>query len=230
METNEVGRHIHGSFDKALDALKEDVLLMATLTERNLNKAMNGLFKRDDDLCTAVIADDQEIDQLEVQVDKDGVAVMIRFQPVARDLRQVISAMKVSGNLERVADQAVNIARRARKLNHAPALEKLNLLEPMYWEALTIFKDSVRAYGDGEIDLALSLKARDKKLDDFDGKIGQEVTDGMAREPDKIKSYMNLIFIARHLERVGDHAKNIGEDAIYAANAEDIRHRTQAAV
>jgi len=225
---NEYGKHIQPSFDKALDALKEDVLLMATLTERSLNKAMNGLFKRDDDLCAAVIADDQEIDQLEVGVDTDGISIMLRFQPVASDLRQVISAMKVSGNLERVADQGVNIARRARKLNHAPSLDQLPLLEPMYWEALTIFKDSVRAYSDGEVELALSLKGRDKKLDDFDRKVGEEITAQMAKYPNRITSYLNLIFIARHLERVGDHAKAIGEDAIYAAAAEDVRHQPRA--
>ncbi len=155
---------------------------------------------------------------------------MLRFQPVASDLRQVVSAMKVSGNLERIADQAVNIARRTRKLNHVPALDQLPLLQPMYWEALTIFKDSIRAYTEGEVDLALSLKARDKKLDELDLKVSQEVTDGMAKNPQSIKSYLHLIFIARHLERVGDHAKAIGEDAIYATAAEDIRHQPRAAV
>ncbi len=222
---SENGRHIYATFDKALNALKDDVLMMATLTERNLNSAMNGLFKRDDDLCTAVIADDEEIDQLEIQVDGDGIAIMLRFQPVASDLRQVISAMKVSGNLERVADQAVNIARRARKLNQVAVLEQTDLLETMYWEAIGIFKDSVRSYTEGEIDLAMSLKARDKKLDDLDGQIGQELTELMVKHPGNVKAYLNVIFIARHLERVGDHAKNIGEDAIYAAVAEDVRHQ-----
>ena len=222
---SEIGKHIHGSFDKELDALKEDVLLMATLTERSLSKAMNGLFSRDDDLCAAVIADDQEIDQLEVQVDRDGINIMLRFQPVASDLRQVVSAMKVSGNLERVADQAVNISRRSRKLNHAPALDQLALLQPMFWEAVNIFNDSVKAYSEGDVELALSLKGRDKKIDEFDLKVSQEVTDHMARNPQKIKPYLNLIFIARHLERVGDHAKAIGEDTIYATAAEDIRHQ-----
>jgi len=220
----EPARHIYATFDKALSALREDVLMMATLTQRNLNNAINGLFKRDDDLCTAVIADDEEVDQLEKQVDQDGVAIMLRFQPVASDLRRVVSAMKVSTNLERTADQAVNIARRARKLNQEPALQELPILEPMCWEAIALLKDAVQAYTEDDVSLAYSLKPRDRKLDEHDTNISRQVTDCMSMRPDRIKAYLNMIFVARHLERVGDHATNIAEDTIYAAAAEDIRH------
>src|ERR1043166_8356478 len=110
-------KHILGTFDEALSTLRNNVLMMAGLTERSLERAMKGLFDRNDDLCAATIADDEEIDQLEKQIDKDGVDILLRFQPVASDLRRVVSAMKLSPNIERVADQATNIARRARKLN-----------------------------------------------------------------------------------------------------------------
>ena len=104
--------HILGSFDAALDALRNNVLMMASLTERNLERAFRGLFERDGELCNQVIADDEEIDVLEKQVDKDGIDLLLRFQPVAIDLRMIIAAMKLSANLERVADQATGIARR----------------------------------------------------------------------------------------------------------------------
>src|ERR1700726_5269574 len=110
-------KHILGSFDEALGSLRNNVLMMAGLAERSLDRAIKGLLQRDDNLCTTAIADDEEIDQLEKQIDKDGVDVLLRFQPVASDLRRVVSAMKLSSNLERIADQATNIARRARKLN-----------------------------------------------------------------------------------------------------------------
>src|SRR3981081_2070903 len=129
-------KHILGTFDEALASLRDNVLMMASLTERSLDRAIRGLMERDDDLCANAIADDEEIDQLEKQVDKDGIEVLLRFQPVASDLRRVVSAMKLSPNIERVADQATNIARRARKLNRHPPLAETDLIGPMYKHAL----------------------------------------------------------------------------------------------
>src|SRR3979409_175270 len=117
-----VQKHILGTFAEELASLRNNVLMMAGLAERSLDCAMKGLMERDDDLCANAIADDEEIDQLEKQIDKDGIDLLLRFQPVASDLRRVVSAMKLSPNIERVADQATNIARRARKLNRHPAL------------------------------------------------------------------------------------------------------------
>src|SRR5260370_38229608 len=124
-------RHILGTFDESLSALRNNVLMMAGLTERSLERSIKGLFERDDDLCATTIADDEEIDQLEMQIDKDGVDILLRFQPVASDLRRVVAAMKLSTNLERMADQATTIARRARKLNRHPPLEAIELMKPM---------------------------------------------------------------------------------------------------
>src|SRR6266852_2146829 len=106
-------KHILGTFDEALSSLRNNVLMMAGLAERTLDRAVKGLLQRDDDLCATAIADDEEIDQLEKQVDKDGIDLLLRFQPVASDLRRVVSAMKLSSNFERMGDQAVNIARKA---------------------------------------------------------------------------------------------------------------------
>jgi phosphate transport system protein len=217
-------RHILGTFDNALGALRNDVLMMASLTERNLRNAMQGLLERDSDLSNLAIADDEEIDLLEKQVDQTGIELLLRFQPVASDLRQVISAMKLSGNLERIADQAVNISKRARKLNQNAALEDVHYLEPLFNEALGIFKDSMRAFIDGDVDLALAVKARDKKLDGANAEVANRLTARMVELPERITDFLNLLLIARHLERVGDHSKNIAEDAVYAAAAEDIRH------
>src|SRR4029078_7556893 len=124
-------KHILGTFDEALASLRNNVLMMSSLTERSLERAMQGLFGRNDDLCANAIADDEEIDQLEKQIDKDGVDILLRFQPVASDLRRVVSAMKLSSNLERIADQATNIARRALKLSRHPPLPEIKLIIPM---------------------------------------------------------------------------------------------------
>jgi phosphate transport system protein len=219
------GRHILGTFEEALRSLRNSVLMMASLTERSLERAMTGLFNRDDDLCAVAIADDEEIDQLEIQIDKDGVDILLRFQPVASDLRRVVSAMKMSSNLERMADQATNIARRARKLNQHPLLVEIDLIKPMDEQAMSMFKESVNAYVREDVDLARAIVPRDEKLDELNRVASRKLIERMAQDPEQLRGYLNLIFIGRCLERVGDHATNIAEDAVYAAAAEDIRHQ-----
>jgi len=218
-------RHILGTFDEALASLRNNVLMMAGLAERSLDRAIKGLFERDDDLCANAIADDEEIDQLEIQIDKDGVDILLRFQPVASDLRRVVSAMKLSTNIERVADQATNIARRARKLNQHPALPEMELIRPMHAHAMSMFKDSIDAYVREDVELGRAVVSRDEKLDELNRVASRRLIQRMAEDPDQLRGYLNLMFIARHLERVGDHATNIAEDAVYAAAAEDIRHQ-----
>src|ERR1041385_9230939 len=134
--------HILATFDEALTSLRNNVLLMSSLTERSLDRAITGLLKRDNDLCAIAIADDEEIDQLEKQVDKDGIDLLLRFQPVASDLRRVVSAMKLSSNLKRFGHQPVKLARKARKLNRHPARPGTELIEPMRELSMQMFKDS----------------------------------------------------------------------------------------
>src|SRR5690242_5567781 len=160
-------KHILGNFDEALSSLRNNVLMMAGLAERTLDRAVRGLLQRDDNLCTTAIADDEEIDQLEKQIDKDGVDILLRFQPVASDLRRVVSAMKLSSNLERMADQATTIARRARKLNQHPPLPEVELMKPMYAQAMAMFKDSLDAFAREDVDLGRAVVPRDEKLDDL---------------------------------------------------------------
>lgn len=222
-------KHILGTFDEALSSLRNNVLMMAGLAERTLDRAIKGLLERDDNLCVTAIADDEEIDQLEKQIDKDGVEVLLRFQPVASDMRRVVAAMKLSPNIERIADQATNIARRARKLNkHAP-LPEVQMIVPIQAHAMAMFKDAIDAFAREDADLGRAVVARDKELDQMNKVANRKLTDRMAQDPKQLRGYLNLIFISRCLERVGDHATNIAEDAVYAAAAEDIRHQTVAA-
>jgi phosphate transport system protein len=222
-------KHILGTFDEALSSLRNNVLMMAGLAERTLDRAVKGLLQRDDNLCTTAIADDEEIDQLEKQIDKEGVDVLLRFQPVASDLRRVVAAMKLSPNIERIADQATNIARRARKLNRHPPLPEVEIIVPIQAHAMAMFKDSIDAFSREDVDLGRAVVARDKDLDHMNKMANRRLTDRMAQDPKQLRGYLNLIFISRCLERVGDHATNIAEDAVYAAAAEDIRHQTAGA-
>lgn len=218
-------KHILATFDEALASLRNNVLMMSSLTERSLDRAITGLLQRDDEMCAIAIADDEEIDQLEKQVDKDGIDLLLRFQPVASDLRRVVSAMKLSSNLERMADQGTNIARRARKLNQHPALPEADLIKPMYAHAMAMFKDALDAYIREDVQLARSVVPRDQGLDEMNSSASRTLIERMAEDPGQLRGYLNLIFISRCLERVGDHATNMAEDAVYAAAAEDIRHQ-----
>src|SRR5499427_3007854 len=210
-------KHILGTFDESLSALRNNVLMMAGLTERSLERAMKGLFDRNDELCATTIADDEEIDQLEKQIDKDGVDILLRFQPVASDLRGVVSAMKLSSNLERIGDQATTIARRARKLNQHAPLPEVELIKPMHEHAMSMFKDSMDAFVREDVDLGCEVVGRDEKLDDLNQTVSNKLVERMAQNQDQLRGYLNLMFVGRCLERVGDHATNIAEDAVYAA-------------
>ena len=216
--------HTLTNFTSSLDRLRGSVLMMSSLTQQNLKNSVKGLLERDDDWCNNCIADDEEIDLLEMQIDREGIEVMSRFQPVASDLRDVISSIKIGANIERIADQGVNIARRARKLNEHADVPEIHLLDEPIRLALLMFDDAVRAFAERNAVLAVELKSRDRELD----RLNRELTDALILrtqdDSENLPVYLNLIFISRCLERIGDHACNIAEDVVFAVNAEDIRH------
>ena len=222
----DTSKHILTTFDEALRDLRKDLLKMVKLTEGNLSNAVNGLFQRDDTLCEKAIADDEQVDQLEKQIDKAGFEILVRYQPVASDLRQVVSVMKLSPNIERVADEATNIAEAALKLNKHAVLPEVNVIVPIQAYALSMFKDSIDAFVREDVELARAIVSRDKQLDAMNASANQSLTERMMQDREQLRGYLNLILISRYLERVGDHAANIAEDAVYAAAAEDIRHQT----
>lgn len=217
-------KHILGNFQQALDDLTKDLNSMANLVVQNLENAMKGLLVRDTALCAQVIADDEEIDHLEVKIDREGVNILMLYQPVATDLRRVITAMKVSANLERVADQSVGIAKRARKINRNTELAETRLVEPVYDQAIALLRSSIEAYRQGGLETALGIKDRDAELDKTYKAVARQLTQRMEEDSERVKDYLNLQFIVRFLERIGDHAKNIAEDTVFVKSALDIRH------
>jgi phosphate transport system protein len=149
---------------------------------------MEALLNRDSELCDHVVAEDEEVDILEKQVDQEGVNLLIRFHPVASDMREVISAMKVSTNLERIADQSVSIARRAKHLNSRPAVRELALLEPAYRLAVAIFRDSMRAFADADYELARTLKLKDRELDALTRDLGEKLVERATGDAELVPS------------------------------------------
>ncbi|MFN0126443.1 MAG: phosphate signaling complex protein PhoU [Verrucomicrobiales bacterium] len=217
-------QHILHAFEDALNKLRQDIVTMASLTQHSLSKAVRGLLERNTDLCNQVIAEDDEVDRLEIQVDRDSLEVIMKFSPVATDLRRVLWTMKVGQQLERVADEAVNIARRARSMNQHPALPETGFIQPVYELASGMLRDAITAFVDGDLRMALAMEQRDEALDDAHAQLIQRLIKRSAEDADHIGDYVNTMFIVRFLERVGDHAVNIAEDIVYSESAYDIRH------
>ncbi len=216
--------HILSRFNEDFETLRADLLRMAEIAVENLEHAMTGLLERDDDRCNRAIAGDEDVDQLELRIDREGLDLITRYGPIAGDLRLVISTMKTSNNLERIADQASNIAKRARRLNRQPSLDDTHLVEPISAIATGMLDDAIAAFRDADLKTALALGVRDEALDRAHKKLIKHLTTSAESEPARAEDYIDLIFVVRFLERVGDHAVNIGEDCVYAQSAYDIRH------
>jgi len=216
--------HILGSFNDALLTSKARLLQMASITQRNLENAIRGLLERNEGLCNQAIADDDEVNQLEREVDRRGLEILLRFNPVASDLRDVLAAMKIATNLERMADQAENIAKRARRLLKFEEVPEVREIEPLFQLAAVLVEDSLRAYTEGDVDLGVGLFDRDSELDKAHKRVIKRLTARIEENSVQAKVYLDLIFIVRSIERIGDHAVNIGEDAVFVESATDIRH------
>jgi phosphate transport system protein len=221
--------HIFRDFDNAIRTLKDEVLLMASLTRQNLERAMRSLLDRDIELSRVVIGDDSDVDDLEIRVDQTGMEILVRHHPVASDLRLVISSMKISTCLERISDHAVNIAKRSKKICRGPELPDVALVEPLYVMADNLLRDAMISFTDQNVALAEGLKARDKELDRLHKSLIASLSERLEYPDGKSESLLHLIFVIRSLERVGDLAVNIGEDAVFLGSAQDIRHATKKA-
>jgi len=198
--------------------------MMSSLADRNLGLAMRALSERDDSLCDMVESEDSQIDALEVAIDEQVITYMALNSPVATDCRFMLVACKVSGNFERVGDEAVSIARRARQLNSEPPMAVVDTLVEMSELALEMLRDSVRAFIDGDIEMTRSIKRRDKEVDRMEKEVADNMRDLMEVDPSKVSSALKIVMITRSLERVADHAKNVAEEIFYLFEAKDIRH------
>lgn len=215
--------HILTSFNHALTSLREQVLTMSSMAKKNLADAMRGLLERDTDLCNAAIAADQDVNELEKRIDQLGMQILLKFQPTAHDLRQVMGTIRVANNLERIADQASSIAKRARHINNLPEIAEVKLIEPVYQLCLRNLAASLQSFADANADDAAAARLMDKELDAAEKALDASLLQIMETRHSPLESYLHLIFVARFLERVGDHAKNICEDTIFIEKAEDVR-------
>ncbi len=210
-------------FEQELAGLKEMLLTMASHAEAAVKQAVEALLNRDYELALRVRAADETIDHFEIEVDEIAISLLAKA-PLARDLRLIAVAMKISQNLERVGDEATKIAKRARDLSQEPPLKLTVPIAPMADLALGLLKSALDSFVNQDPVTARALIPKDKQVDALNKDIHRQLAEHMVQSPDTITRCLHLMVVAKSLERIADHAKNVAEEVVYLCEAEDIRH------
>jgi len=211
-------------FDDELAGLQQTLLAMGGLVEDQIRRAMRALTERDDALAQDVIDRDRQVNAYDVEVDEKSVELLALHQPAAGDLRFITTIMKVVTDLERIGDQAVNIAQRALELNQEPQLKPYIDLPRMAERAQRMVKESLDAFVGRDTQLARQVCGEDAEVDSLKEQIFRELLTYMMSDPKTIPRAIRLILISRFLERVADHATNIAEMVIYMVESKMVRH------
>jgi phosphate transport system protein len=212
-------------FDEELGDLKGRLIAMGGLAEERVRMAMRGLVDRDVDVLMQVIDGDRDLNALHIEIDDRCFKMLALHQPMAVDLRVIVSAVKLNADLERVGDLAVNIAEAAsRYLAHAPVKALIDLPR-MGNIAQVMLREALDAFVKADATLANDVLKQDDTLDGLKDQVFRELLTYMLGDPKTIEPSIDLILISRHLERIGDHATNIAEDVIFIVHATDVRHQ-----
>jgi phosphate transport system protein len=212
-------------FDQELSELKQSLLRMASLAEQSIAQALKAVVQRDDAVARKVDSDDNALDQLQIEIDDRCIKLLALRQPTAKDLRFVAMAMKICTDLERIGDQAVNIAHRAEELNKEPLLKPLVDIPRMADIARGMIRASLDAFVYEKPELARPVITLDDQVDKLNDQLHRELTSFMIEDPHTITRCLNLMSVAHNLERIGDHATNVAEDIVYLYEGRDIRHQ-----
>lgn len=204
--------HTVRAFDEELDGIRNLVVEMAGLVESQIADAIDALVKRNTELALVTVENDQRVDDMELDLEDRAVRMLVKRQPMADDLRHVVSAMRAASILERVGDYAAHVAKRAVHLNEVPAMSPVKMISRMGVLVRELFGDAVGAYARRDPDLALSVWRRDRDLDELYSSLLHELLDHMKREPDDVSLCVDLLFVAKYIERMGDFATNLAEN------------------
>jgi phosphate transport system protein len=214
--------HIIKSYDEELRRLNNAITQMGGLAESQLSAAIEAVVKRDSDLAATVVQGDAQVDQLEHDVDGLVVRLLALRQPMARDLREILSALRIATDLERICDYAANVAKRSIALNQAPPVRPVYALPRMARLAETLTKDVLDAYVERDADRALVVWARDEELDEMYSGLFRELLTYMMEDPRNITACTHLLFMAKNIERIGDHATNIAETVYFLVHGKPL--------
>jgi phosphate transport system protein len=211
-------------FDRELEKLKKKILSLGALVEERVYLAIKAIESRDPDLSEKIIRSDHEIDEAEVEVEEECLKILALYQPVAIDLRFIVTVIKINNDLERIGDQAVNIAERIQSISKHPNISFTFDYTEMAEIAAAMLKQSLDALVNLDIDTAFRVLTLDDEVDEIQSNAYSQIKPAMRRHPDEMTYLLNLYLISRHLERIADHATNISEEVIYLIEGEIIRH------
>ncbi|HWT77767.1 MAG TPA: phosphate signaling complex protein PhoU [Candidatus Acidoferrum sp.] len=213
-------RHFH----EELEQVKEKTLKLGSLVETMVENAVSSLVDRDSRLADQTIESDRIVDSLEVEINEDCIRLLALQQPAAKDLRFITTAMKITTDLERTADQAVNICERAIELNEGPQLKPYIDIPIMSQLAQKMMREALDAFVQRDPELARRVIPEDNKVDALKDQIFRELLTFMMEDPRTIPRAICLILVSRHLERIADHATNVAEMVVFLVEGKNIRH------
>ncbi len=215
--------HTAKEFEEELNRLKAQVRRMGTLAISQFADAVRSVQDRDSDLAAEVIGNDVDVDEIEREIDDLAVKVLALRQPMAVDLRVILSAIRIGSDLERVADYAVNVSKRAIALNQVAPIRPVNAIPRMGRVAGEMLKDVLDAYVDGDVDKAVRVWNGDEEIDEMYSSLFRELLTYMMEDARNITAAAHLLFIAKNIERIGDHATNIAETVYFLVKGEPLR-------
>jgi len=213
-------------FSEELQLLKQRLLEMGDLAASRIDRAMAGLIARDSLILGEVIQGDESVNDYQIEIDDRCFKLLALRQPMATDLRLIMATTRITSDLERVGDLAVNIAEAAARYIQNPQVKPLIDLPKMSELAQQMLRDALSSFVSGEVAMASDVLKRDDMLDDLKRQVFQDLLTYMLNNPELVAPALDLFLISRHLERVGDHATNIAEDIIFLVEGRDIRHQT----
>ena len=212
---------------RELEKLKKRILSLGTFVEERVRMAIKSIETRDADLARRVIKMDYEIDELEVEVEEDCLKILALYQPVAVDLRFLVAVIKINNDLERIGDEAVNIAHRVNTIASKTKVDVPFDYSTMTEKVAFMLKTSLDALVNVDLDLAFRVMTMDDEVDDIEREIYDQVKGVIREKKSRVGYLINLLMISRHLERIADHATNIANDVIYMVEGEIIRHKPE---
>ena len=212
--------HILKSFDSELDRLYDEIKQMGDLAISQLNAAVDVLGRRDSNAAARVVANDDAIDALENAISMDVLKLLALRQPMARDLREVYSALRISSDIERIGDYASNVAKRSIVLNNTPAIPASSRIARLAKTASTLLTDALKAYAESDAGLAAKVRDADADLDAMYTSFFRELVTYMMEDPRTIGACTHLMFMAKNIERIGDHATNIAENTWFVVHGD----------
>lgn len=214
-------------FDEALNLVKEKIIRMANRVEEMIENAVKSINSRDPSLIERVFTIEKEINHLQIELDDNALKLIALHQPAAGDLRLLVTAIKISSDLERMGDQAVNIAERAQDIIRVSCIRYVEEISKMADLTQSMVSSCVKAFLEKDDVLALEVCKKDDEVDSFNVQIFKKLIGFMRENPENITPGIWYMLVARHLERIADHATNIGEEVYYIVKGKDIRHHIE---